>query len=405
MMKFKLSKNIAVTSITESEEFEVPLQYKNDHYILYDQRRDKDFLINSTVKYYLDKFSFPKTQAEVLQEIAEDVQGKTTQLEEACATFFNFLCKKNILIPENTVETENIAEPVYKEGDNIDEGTIVEVLSERDYVDIYRAVNTSTGFAYVIKSLNSNKTNNQQRYQKELVELEREYLALKSVDHIPSVCKAYSFYKGDELNAYITLEYIEGKSLSTFLNDAEGLHEADCLRLIEHILHAFSLLHNSKVIHGDIHSSNIMVLENKSIKIIDLGLSRNVETDKNEVLSFGGVNFYMPPERINITSSKKYLKEPDLYSDVYQIGLLMYLVLYNNLPFDGFIWEELAVNIKETDAVFADMSFLNYRVSDTLILIIQKCLNKVPAERYRSASDIFEDFKKLVLKKTEQHVN
>jgi serine/threonine protein kinase len=104
----------------------------------------------------------------------------------------------------------------------------------------------------------------------------------------------------------------------------------------------------------------------------------------------------MPPERINTTSIKKYLKEPDLYSDVYQIGLLMYLVLYNTLPFDGFIWEELATNIKEANAVFADVSFLNVPVPEKLILILQKCLQKIPYERYKDAAEILADFKKLV---------
>ncbi|MDQ3844013.1 MAG: protein kinase, partial [Bacteroidota bacterium] len=130
---------------------------------------------------------------------------------------------------------------------------------------------------------------------------------------------------------------------------------------------------------------------------IDLGLSRTTEKDKNKVLKFGGVDYYMPPERINISSAKKYTTEPDLYSDVYQIGLLIYLVLYNDLPFGGFIWEELAQSIKEDAVVYPELSFLNYPVSRELITLMEKCLRKNPEERYPSATEILEDFRKFML--------
>lgn len=398
MIKFKLSKNISLASIADSDEYIAPQQYSHDHYILYDKRRDKDFLINATVKYFIDKFSVPKTQTEMLAEIASDVQDDKTELKETCSAFFNFLCAKKILLPVDTDETFFSAAPLFKKGEKIKEDIIVlEVLSERQYIDIYRVINKASNRVYVIKLLNGNKIKDEKSYRKELSELEREYRILKNVDHVPMVCKAYSFDNEQEHFAYITLEYIRGKSLTDYLDQTKALNEEWCLRIIKSILEAFSLLHASNTIHGDIHSSNILVLRNKGIKIIDLGLSRNVEIEKNEVLNFGGVNFYMPPERINTSSLNKYLKEPDLYSDVYQIGLLIYLVLYNKLPFDGFIWEELAANIKGSNAIFPDVSFLNYAVSAKLVLVIQKCLHKVPGERYKNAIEILEDFKKLVL--------
>ncbi|MCW3113805.1 MAG: serine/threonine protein kinase [Segetibacter sp.] len=397
MVKFKLSGNITVAGIDDSDSYAVPLQYQKDHYILYDQRRDKEFLINATVKYFIDKFSFPKNEAEVLDELASDIKGDRALIEETCSSFFKFLCNKRILLPENTVEQVFAPMPLYKEGDEINNLTILEVLSDRQYIDIYKVVDNTSSCVLVIKFLNGKKITDTQTYENELSELQGEYRTLRKLDHVSSICRAYSFITSEEHRyAYITLEYIQGVSLSHYLDETEALNQADCFQIMASILQAFSSLHSAGVIHGDIHSSNVMVLENKTIKIIDLGLSRNIETDKNEVVSFGGVNFYMPPERINTTSIQKYLKEPDLYSDVYQIGLLMYLVLYNTLPFDGFIWEELATNIKEANAVFADVSFLNVPVPEKLILILQKCLQKIPYERYKDAAEILADFKKLV---------
>jgi serine/threonine-protein kinase len=158
-------------------------------------------------------------------------------------------------------------------------------------------------------------------------------------------------------------------------------------------------LHKKKLIHGDIHSSNILITEDNSVKIIDMGLTLNVEEiEKNELVKFGGVIFYMPPERINLTTIQKYSKEPDLYSDVYQIGMLIYLIIYNKTPFKGFIWEELAQNIKSTNPTFPDSSFLNYTVPRGLINIVKKCLAKNPVERFRNATEILENFETHVFK-------
>jgi serine/threonine-protein kinase len=98
-----------------------------------------------------------------------------------------------------------------------------------------------------------------------------------------------------EQHPYIILEYINGNSLHRFLKETHLLTKTICFRIIKDILQAFSSLHKKKLIHGDIHSSNILITEDSSVKIIDMGLTVNVEEiEKNELVKFGGVIFYMP---------------------------------------------------------------------------------------------------------------
>ena len=105
----------------------------------------------------------------------------------------------------------------------------------------------------------------------------------------------------------------------------------------------------------------------------------------------------MPPERINTTSVKKFAKAPDLLSDVYQIGLLLYLTIFNSLPFDGFIWEELAENIQSTAVSFPQTTITGEESDEKMTNIIAKCLSKEPTDRYKNAGTIYEDFKNNVL--------
>jgi eukaryotic-like serine/threonine-protein kinase len=390
-VKYRLSKNISVSNIDLEDLANLPERYHQDYYLLYDEVKDREFLINATIKYFLDKFSTSKTELEIVSEVQADLNSSSADMEKTCSEFFKFLSKKKIIVPENYVEPELVEDPLFTEGELIGNYEVLEVLSVRQVVDIYLVKDKATEETLVVKLLDRKKASEEKVFSEELQELEKEYSMLKKVKDVPYISEPYNFHKQEEY-AYITLEYIDGQPLSAFLKNTAGLTESDCLDIIKSILEAFSLLHDRRLIHGDIHSSNVLITEDKKVRIIDLGLSRTVEMEENELVKFGGVDFYMPPERINITSIKKHSKEPDLYSDVYQIGLLIYLVLYNTTPFDGFTWEELAQSIKESNVTLAKTSFLGYHVPNELISLVKRCLEKEPAKRFENATHILEHF-------------
>ncbi|QMU30460.1 serine/threonine-protein kinase [Adhaeribacter radiodurans] len=397
MVKYRISHNISILNPSDFPEINPLSENLHGHYILLDQNKGKEFLINETVKYFIDKFSNPKTQAEVLQEVALDVQTEEKKIEQKCASFFKFLCRRKIVVPENWVEPKKEKQPLYKEGDCFDNLLVLEIISNKDYVDIYLVQNKVTATKYVVKLLNQKKISDKTKYKEELLDLEHEYQMLQKIKHIPSICQAYTFRKDSDQNAYILLEYIKGKPLSRFLKQVDTLTLHDCLTIIHNILQAFSMLHESHLIHGDIHPSNIMVNDDKSIKIIDLGFSFEVTIEADEVLKFGGVLYYMPPERINTTSLHKFSKEPDYYSDVYQIGLILYFIFYQKEPFIGFIWEEFSENIKRKEVMYPTLSIFNFRVSEQIIQIIENCLQKKPSRRYATATSLLKEFKKVAL--------
>lgn len=399
MPRYKLSHQICILPLDEGRYAQVPLHYRKEHFILHDKRRNSDYLINGTVKYFLDKFFAARTPGEVIREIAADVQTGADQIKKTCRTFFQFLYKRKILVPENhpeTIEAGTGKDTLHKENDRLDELIITKLIACNHCIDIYLAVDETDGQAYVIKLLNPKKLTDK-KYKEELADLEREYETLKHTNHLAPISHAFGFYRNSDLSAYIKLEYINGRSLSRYLRDKEELTWADCLQLISNICHAFAQLHACHIIHGDIHSSNILAGEDNSIKIIDLGLAQNRNIEKNEVQSFGGANFYMPPERINLSSFNKFSRPPVFSSDVYQIGLLLYLICYGKEPFTGFVWEELAKNIKESKPSYPPESFLGQPIPAPLIKIIRKALHKNPKSRYKDATGLYREISKAVL--------
>lgn len=396
MTKHQLSPDIVIIPASANDEYNIPDKFLKDYFVLHHEQKDTDYLINATIHFFIQQFISPTTLEEVIAKIQKDLSTTDIQLEETCKKFYDFLLKRKILVKEGTkpiiFETGSFFQP----GDCINGLIIEKILSLRGNVDIYQALDQNTGNIYAIKSTNRKKIKNDYAYTVTLAELEREFLLLKRAEHIPQVCKAFSFVKKETDYAYICLEFIQGKSLNSYINKTENITTEDIYQIIKGMVKPFAELHSSKIIHGDIHSSNIIIGENNQVKIIDLGFSRIAELEKDQLIKHGGVNNYMPPERINITSHKKYAKAPDLYSDVYQIGILLYLALFNNLPFEGFTWEELAENIKTAPVIFPSTIITGEATDANILGIIEKCLSKEPSDRYENAEALYSDIINLV---------
>ncbi len=114
MVKYKLSKNVNIESIDIDDN--TPPAFRNGYYVLVDENRSKEFLINETIKLFLDKFSVPKTEVDVLEELEAETQSASKEMEETCSAFFQFLCKKKILVPEDKEEIPANKKPLYKQG-------------------------------------------------------------------------------------------------------------------------------------------------------------------------------------------------------------------------------------------------------------------------------------------------
>jgi eukaryotic-like serine/threonine-protein kinase len=401
-MKYKLSSYVEVSDFEPVEVSKVPAKYLDGYCVLTHSAREKSWMINSGIRYFIEKFAVPRTQEEVLDIIRTELKADDATIRATCEPFFKVLASKKIIVPEETEEKViDEEEEVYDEGDRLGRFTVKEFLSENKYLEVYLVSDEATGETMVIKLLNRKKTPTQKSFDHNLAQLEKEYRLQVSCNDIPSICKAYDWTVDQFGNPYMLIEYISGKGLSEFLDDNPAMPLSLYLEIAHGILEAFASLHRHKLIHGDIHASNIIVTDEQKVKIIDLGMSYKVTPENDEVLIFGGVNYYMPPERINVSSLSKFSKPPDFCSEVYQLGVILYKMLYNDLPFYGFIWEELASSIKEGKAEYRDMSYSNFPVPGELKQLIQKCMSVVPENRFKDASGILEAFNEMKVMKTQ----
>lgn len=395
MLKFRKSNNVDILKPGEHAFMDLPLMYRQGYYILSHKLTKKEYLINETIKHFIDQFLSAKAIIEVIEEIARQVQTDIKKIENQCFAFFKFLCERKILVPSDIVEVSISHDTLYKAGDCIGDLCILQVIANKPFLDLYIASSKTESDTYVIKFLNRLKIFNERHYEDQLRDLKREYNMLRSLAHTPYVSQVHSFTESSE-NAFIKLEHIKGDTLFNFLGKKKDLRESECIDMIIAIIRAFTSLHENNIIHGDIHLANILVTENKGIRLIDLGLSLKVNMEKNEVLKYGGAYYYLPPERINDKGISICTKEPDLFSDVFQLGLIIYFVLFRTLPFKGFIWEELAKEIKEGKVSYPPVPCLHESIYHHLVEIMDKCLDKDPHKRYKDAGALLRPLEEVV---------
>ncbi|NIM17361.1 MAG: protein kinase [Candidatus Aminicenantes bacterium] len=160
--------------------------------------------------------------------------------------------------------------------------------------------------------------------------------------------------------------------------------------IIKQVLKEFQYAHSRSVIHGDIKPQNIMITQNREVKIVDFGLSsirkQYVKEDSGPLF---GTTLYISPEQIRG-------KEIDERADIYSIGITIFYMVTGTVPFKGV---DILKKHLEAPVPFEKIgSFVPVEIKK----IIQKCLEKDRNNRYQStgeAIDAIEKAESTILKR------
>eukprot|EP00586_Coscinodiscus_wailesii_P001329 CAMPEP_0172488470 /NCGR_PEP_ID=MMETSP1066-20121228/17993_1 /TAXON_ID=671091 /ORGANISM="Coscinodiscus wailesii, Strain CCMP2513" /LENGTH=527 /DNA_ID=CAMNT_0013255701 /DNA_START=77 /DNA_END=1660 /DNA_ORIENTATION=- len=152
-------------------------------------------------------------------------------------------------------------------------------------------------------------------------EFRNEIDILKTLDH-PNIVKAYDVFERKR-QIFMIMEYCSGGDLYQRV----PYTESQAAKVIKCLLSAIAYMHSKGVAHRDLKFENVMFESEKpnaEIKLIDFGLSKKF--GRNETMSEGvGTIYSMAPE----VFQRKYTNKVDIWS----IGVLSYMLLYNKRPF------------------------------------------------------------------------
>ena len=228
----------------------------------------------------------------------------------------------------------------------------------------------------------------------------REARTAAVVEH-PYIATIFEAGEQDE-TLFIAMEYVKGVTLRSLCKERQ-LSLQDCMHHAIEIAEGLARAHRSNVIHRDLKPENIMISEEGHAKILDFGLAKLIEerdqatgslrdsmplesTHLTERYTRVGTPAYMSPEQVRA-------EQVDHRSDIFSFGATLFELLTHKQIFArGNHADTLAAILR--DAV-PPVSTYNSEAPEELDLILEKCLAKLPRDRYQDTRDLKVDLEHL----------
>ncbi len=218
---------------------------------------------------------------------------------------------------------------------------------------------------------------------------QREAESLARLKHA-GIAAIYEAGRTDDGQHFFAMERVDGMPLNEYL-DARQPTIAERLALFTKIGTAINYAHQRGVIHRDIKPSNILVDCDGQPKILDFGLAKITDTDVKatmltQVGQIQGTLRYMSPEQARGDPAAI-----DIRSDVYALGVLLYEILTDRMPYDVATTSlpQAVREICESEPV--PPGAIRRRLRGDLQTITLKALEKDPERRYASAAALVDD--------------
>ena len=272
---------------------------------------------------------------------------------------------------------------------------IVRRLGAGGMGEVYLAEDTKLGRKVAIKVLSEEYTTSRDR----LGRFEQEACSASALNH-PNILTIYEV-GNDNGRHFIATEYIDGLTLRQKLSEGR-LEPREILDIAVQVAAALEEAHGAGIVHRDIKPDNIMIRRNGYVKVLDFGLAKLTENSTERTPSDGeaatrvlvhtdagvvmGTSHYMSPEQARG-------KPVDARADIWSLGVVMYQMLTERLPFEGETSTDVLVAITQKEpppiARFAP------DVPAELDWIITKALRKAKDERYQTIKELITDLRRL----------
>lgn len=274
-------------------------------------------------------------------------------------------------------------------GEELQEYYIHSTLGSGGMAHVFKAIHKKSQKTVAIKTLRTNSKKAQDRFM-------REYKFLSSIHH-ENLLRAYDIFQQNN-QLYMVLEFVDGTSLKDVFANGIKISLRDQLAIANKIARGIQILNMSGIIHRDIKPDNIMInLHNGAVKILDLGIGKDINHGHTKNLTLGGevigTPMYLSPEQTNgqITAT----------SDIFSLGIVLHQ-LFTGQPKSPFekenviqcmmaVSEETPPRIKD----FLDPTNPDMWLYEEISPIVEKALHKSPRHRWQDAGQIADCFANL----------
>ncbi len=217
----------------------------------------------------------------------------------------------------------------------------------------------------------------------------REVDSARKLDH-PNIVRAGAAGEDKGFHYYV-MEYVEGETLGGRLKRTEFVPPDEAAKVVLQIAQGLKYAHEQGFIHRDIKPDNLIVSKEGVAKILDMGLSKNIDEAQTFRTVTGvalGTPHYIAPEQARGD------KGIDGRADIYSLGATYYHLVTGETPFQGATAIELIA--QHLNKQIPDPQDIRDGIQDGVVHVLRRMMAKKPGDRYRDCSELVTDLE-LVL--------
>ncbi|MBN4079554.1 serine/threonine protein kinase, partial [Beggiatoa alba] len=173
----------------------------------------------------------------------------------------------------------------------------------------------------------------------------QEALALARLSH-PHIVQIYDYIEDRDLygkkQVWIAMELVNGDELAAHMQPDALMPEQECLHFALQMSQAMAYAHEQGIVHRDFKPANVLITADGNCKIMDFGLAKIARSELHtQIGTVMGSPAFMSPEQAAGKNS-------DARSDIYALGITLYLMCSGRLPFMGDAQAMLAQHLSQT---------------------------------------------------------
>jgi serine/threonine protein kinase len=270
-------------------------------------------------------------------------------------------------------ESSSIPKPLHKRK-FLNQYELYDEIKSGGFAKVYFAIDTQTKKKFAIKVENKEvlRSTHTESY------FIREAEIILHLDH-PNIVHGIEFI--DYPNVYaLVLEFVPNGDLFDEIIKKQKLVEEEAHKYFKELVFTVEYLHENNIVHRDLKAENILIGENKELKICDFGLARykNNKDGKNALFtSLAGSEDYVAPEIIKPNGYK------GCSCDIWSLGVLLFFMLFGYLPFSSNAFDaEQHKNETYNNILKGQINWKDHILSSNVIDLLKHMLTNDPTKRY-----------------------
>ena len=242
---------------------------------------------------------------------------------------------------------------------------------------VFKAV-TPTGKVVAIKTLAPHLIDQ----QVERARFHREADIAINLDH-PNLVRAIEVGEADG-QFYFVMEYVAGASLARRIKRHGKFVETEAVRIIVAVARALHKAHQLGLVHRDVKPANILLGNDGTVKLADLGLAKKLDEDLDLTQPDKGLGtpLFMAPEQL------RDAKHADVRCDIYSLGQTLYTLVTGEYPFRGAGVVETF--LRKTNGTFTPAEQITPELGADTARTIALAMSSSPDERPQSAREFVD---------------